>query len=181
VATDIKIHQGDANHVIQELCRKDWSRHRAVLFLDPYGMQVEWATVERIASTKAIDLWVLFPLGMGVNRLLKKSGEIPPGWRSRLDGLLGTKDWYQEFYRMQSSQTLFGDSEDRVVKASTQVIGRYFNQRLKSVFVDVAEEPRVLRNSRNAPLYLLCFAASNENGAPIALRIANNLLKKGVN
>jgi hypothetical protein len=35
-----------------------------VLFLDPYGMQVDWTTIEAIARTKAIDLRVLFPLGI---------------------------------------------------------------------------------------------------------------------
>ena len=56
LAADIQIRRGDANAEIQELCAKDWSSHRAVLFLDPYGMQVDWATVEAIAQTKAIDL-----------------------------------------------------------------------------------------------------------------------------
>ena len=87
---------------------KDWSSHRAVLFLDPYGMQVDWTTIEAIARTKAIDLWVLFPLGIGVNRLLTKSGDIPDSWRRRLDLLLGTEDWYEEFYRSESTPTLFG-------------------------------------------------------------------------
>ena len=61
-----------------------------MLFLDPYGMQVEWRTIEAIAKTEAIDLWLLFPLAIGVNRLLTKSGEIPESWRRRLNLLLGT-------------------------------------------------------------------------------------------
>jgi hypothetical protein len=60
-----------------------------------------------------------------------------------------------------------------------RTIGRYFNNRLKSIFAAVADEPKVLRNSANSPLYLLCFAVGNPRGAPIALRIANHLLKKG--
>lgn len=179
LANDIQIRRGDANAEIQELCRKDWSSHRAVLFLDPYGMQVEWKTIEAIAATKAIDLWLLFPLGIGVNRLLARSGDIPGSWRRRLNTLLGTEDWFEEFYRVESTPTLFGEA-DRVVKATTETIGRYFNERLKSVFAAVAEEPKVLRNSVNCPLYLLCFAVGNEKGAPIALRIANHLLTKGV-
>lgn len=47
-------------------------RRRAVVFLDPFGMQVEWRTIERIGQTKAIDLWILFPLGVAVNRFLTK-------------------------------------------------------------------------------------------------------------
>lgn len=178
LASAIKIRQGDANVEIRDLCEKDWTSHRAVLFLDPYGMQVEWRTVEAIAATKAIDLWLLFPLGIGVNRLLTRSGDIPDSWRRRLDMLLGTRDWFEDFYRVESTPTLFGDA-DRVVKATTETIGRYFNERLKSLFAAVAEEPRVLRNSANCPLYLLCFAAGNEKGAPIALRIANHLLAQG--
>ena len=75
---------------------------------------------------------------------------------------------------------MFGEPEERVVKASTETIGKYFNNRLKSIFAAVAEQPKVLRNSGNSPLYLLCFAAGNSKGATIALRIAEYLLKKGI-
>jgi three-Cys-motif partner protein len=180
LASNIHVRHGDANVEIQDLCAKDWRSHRAVLFLDPYGMQVDWTTVESIAATQAIDLWLLFPLGIGVNRLLTRSGEIPAAWRRRLDTLLGTEDWYDEFYRVESAPSLFTAPEDRLVKATTETIGRYFNERLRSVFAAVADKPKVLRNKANCPLYLLCFAASNRKGAPIALRIANHLLTKGV-
>lgn len=177
LAHDITIQPADANAEIQKLCVMNWHLHRAVLFLDPYGMQVDWQTIAAVASTKAIDMWLLFPLGIGVNRLLTKSGEIPDSWRRKLDALLGTADWYDEFYTVESTPTLFGADEQRVTKAATDTIGRYFNQRLKSVFAGVSENPAVLRNSRNCPLYLLCFAAGNVKGAPIAIRIADSLLK----
>lgn len=179
-ANRIHIQPGDANERIQALCdkNKDWSAHRAVLFLDPYGMQVEWKTIEAIASTRAIDLWLLFPLGIGVNRLLTRSGDIPASWRQRLDLLLGTKDWYDEFYKVEATPTLFGTEQERVVKATMKTIGRYFNDRLKEVFAGVIEEPGVLRNSANNPLYLLCFAVGNDRGKKIALRIAEHLLKE---
>jgi three-Cys-motif partner protein len=41
LANAIQIREGEANLEIQALCSKNWSSHRAVLFLDPYGMQVE--------------------------------------------------------------------------------------------------------------------------------------------
>ena len=178
LAKKVEIHQGDANAKIQDLCAKDWQTNRAVLFLDPYGMQVEWKTIEATARTKAIDLWLLFPLGIGVNRLLTKSGDIPKSWRHRLDLLLGTENWYDEFYTVETTPTLFGDDRERVVKATMETIGRYFTNRLKEIFTGVAEEPGVLRNSANNPLYLLCFAVGNERGKDIALRIARHLLKE---
>ena len=179
LAKDIRVEQGDANTEIQKLCAKKWSGRRAVLFLDPYGMQVEWPTIEAIAKTKAIDLWLLFPLGIGVSRLLTRSGEIPKGWRTRLDKLLGTTTWYDEFYKVEHKADLFGNDEERVVKATNETIARYFNNRLKTIFPENGvAEPGVLRNSSNNPLYLLCFAAGNDRGAPIAVNIANHILKE---
>jgi three-Cys-motif partner protein len=177
LAGDIDIRCGDANVHIQKICEGNWRSHRAVLFLDPHGMQVEWKTIEAIAATRGIDLWLLFPLGMGVNRLLTRSGDIPISWRRRLDSLLGTTAWYDEFYKVKRTPTLFGNDQEHVVKASMATIGRYFVERLKNVFAGVAENPGVLRNSTNNPLYLLCFAASNERGAEVALRIAGHLLR----
>ena len=59
-----------------------------------------------------------------------------------------------------------------------ETIGRYFNNRLSEIFAGVAGEPGVLRNSRNNPLYLLCFAVGNQRGKKVALRIAEHLLKE---
>lgn len=164
---------------MRDLCGKNWQKRRAVLFLDPYGMQVDWNTLEAVAQTQAVDLWLLFPLGIGVNRLLTRSGDIPVPWRQKLDAFLGTEDWYDEFYRVatEPQDTLFPRDEDRITKASLETIGRYFVDRLRTIFPGVADEPGVLRNKSNNPLYLFCFAAANENGAPTALRIANHLLR----
>lgn len=179
LATDISVKQGDANKIIQELCRKNWKSRRAVLFLDPYGMEVEWTTIEKIANTEAIDLWLLFPLGIGVNRLLPRSGQIPEGWRTRLDRFLGTDDWYEAFYQVETRPNLFGDEETTVVKRGVETIGEYFIGRLKSVFPGVAPKPKILMNSTGCPLYLFCFAVSNPNpkACGIALDIANHILK----
>ena len=122
-------------------------------------------------------MWLLFPLGIGVNRLLKRSGDIPASWRTRLNTLLGTEEWYEEFYKVEKTPTLFGGEQEHVIKATMDTIGRYFNGRLQTIFAGVADEPGVLRNSANNQLYLLCFAVANERGAPVALRIANHLLR----
>src|SRR5262245_38846290 len=77
---------GDANKVLETWCKeRDWHKERAVVFLDPYGMQVEWTTIQALARTKAIDLWYLFPLGVGVARLLRRDGDIDESWQNRLD------------------------------------------------------------------------------------------------
>src|SRR6266700_3287991 len=76
-ASSIQIVNKEANAFLKQWCHEtDWNSTRAVVLLDPYGMQVEWALIEALANTEAIDLWILFPLGMAVNRLL--TTEHPP-------------------------------------------------------------------------------------------------------
>jgi three-Cys-motif partner protein len=179
-AEDIILVNAEANTYIQERCAKDWikTRRRAVLFLDPYGMQVDWKTIEAIAKTKAIDLWILFPLS-AATRMLPKSGVIVDSWRKKLDRMFGATDWYDTFYRANVFQGFFGEQTSMEKVANFDIIGKYFVERLKTVFAgQVAENPRPLYNSRNIPLYLLCFAAGNPKGAPTALSIAQDILKR---
>jgi len=177
-AERISIFQEEANTYLKRWCRRvDWRRYRAVVFLDPYGMQVEWPLIEAIAKTRAIDLWLLFPLGQAVNRLLTCNEPPPPEWAQALTRLFGTEDWRQEFYKTQATMTLFGEEQLQRKEANFDSIGRFFVGRLKTVFHSVAERPRPLYNSKGIPLYLLCFAAGNPKGAPTAIRIAQHLLR----
>lgn len=176
---DILIKKADANEYIIELCTKrSWANRRAVMFLDPYGMQVSWQTITAIASTKAIDLWLLFPLGSGVNRLTQRDANIPPARRRRLDDMFGTTDWFEAFYRPKQERGLFDDSVGLEKVANFDSIAEYFVERLKTVFPHVAKNPLQLFNSSRNPLYLLCFAAANERGGEIAVRIAQHILRK---
>jgi three-Cys-motif partner protein len=178
-ANDIVIESAEANEFLQRWCAQtDWRFCRAVVFLDPYGMQVEWSLIEAIAKTRAIDLWILFPLGVAINRLLTK-GELPPvEWSQSLTRILGTDEWRKAFYSQQVTQTLFGEEEVQVKDADFDRIGQFFVERLKTVFTAVADNPLPLRNSRNVPLYLLCFASGNPKGAPTAIKIAKHILRK---
>jgi three-Cys-motif partner protein len=174
----VKIEAQEANAFLKEWCGyTNWRVSRAVMFLDPYGMQVDWPLIEAIARTQAIDLWLLFPLGVAVNRLLTKDEPPPSEWARALTRILGTDDW-KSFYTRRREATLFGDEEVQVKEADFDKIGQFFVARLKTVFTKVAENPLALRNSRNVPLYLLCFAAGNPKGAPTAVKIAQSILSR---
>ena len=113
---DIIFIGGDANTVIQDLCEKKWNQRRAVLFLDPFGMQVDWTTIEAVAKTKAIDLWIIFPIGVAVNRMLTRNGQINEAWRFKLDQIFGAEDWYDTFYQTTSRPSLFEEETTIVHK-----------------------------------------------------------------
>lgn len=172
-----KFEPGDANVVLKRLCDRDWSRHRAVLFLDPYGMEVEWSTMEAIARTQAIDVWILFPAGIGVNRQLPLDGNVPAWARTAFDRLFGTPQWYDRFYAKHATGDLFGAS-DRVQKVvSSDEIVSYYGERLEEIFPHVASNPLVLCNSNNAPMFALFFAAAHPKYGATAMKIAQDVLR----
>ncbi len=178
LATDIVLVNADSNAYLQDICEnRRWDKNRAVLFLDPFGMQVTWDTMKAIANTKAIDLWILFPLGIGVNRLLRRDAQISEGWQRRLDDFFGTQDWRSVFYETKAERSLFGVEAKTEKIADFEEISRFFVKRLETIFAGVAKNPLALYNSAKTPLYLLCFAAGNDRGAKTAVKIAQDILK----
>lgn len=169
----------DANAWLQDWCRTQvWRTQRAVVFLDPYGMNVEWTTIQAIARTKAIDLWVLFPFAIGANRMMPRDSPPDSTWARKLTTIFGTDEWKSRFYREDRTTDLLGDTHDSVIKiAGMDDILAFFLERLREIFVGVVERPLILENSKHTPMYALCFAAGNPRGAPPAVRIAAYLTR----
>jgi three-Cys-motif partner protein len=177
----IQIETADATTFLTDWCSAtDWSKTRAVVFLDPFGMQIEWSLLERLAETEAIDLWLLVPLGMGVNRMTPKDSLPPPEWADKLTRFFGTNEWRNEFYRPRLQPDLFGESSPVEKNVNFQGLADYFVNRLKEVFPGVADNPLTQRNSRSSPMFLLCFATANPKPSikKAALDIAGYLLKE---
>lgn len=173
----ILVVRDDANDALMRFAREtDWDTNRAVVFLDPYGMSVEWSTIEALGHTKAIDLWVLFPLGQAVNRLLMKNQVPTGGWADALTRCFGTEEWKAEFYEPSAQMSLLGEAPGIEKVATFDSIAGFFKRRLATCFCKVADNSLRLCNSRNTPLFLLCFAAANEKGAKTAIKIADHIL-----
>jgi three-Cys-motif partner protein len=131
-----------------------------------------------LGATCGVDLWLLFPLGVGVMRLLTKSAPPPKAWSQRITRILGTTEWDNEFYRT-DSQTELGLGFDSIKSRDVDYVGvsKFLLGRLASVFYQVYPRARVLMNSKKNPLYLLCFACGNEKGSKPAMKIAGHFLK----
>jgi hypothetical protein len=120
---------------------------------------------------------VLFPLGIGPSRVLPNQ-EIPGSkWANRLTKLFGTEEWKSQFYRKGGDKDLFGGCESVTKIAGVDEILAFFLKRLMSVFAKTVEQPLILHNSKQSPMYALCFAAGNPKGAPTAVRIASHLVR----
>jgi three-Cys-motif partner protein len=169
---------GDANDTLREYVRSvDWKNRRALVFLDPFGLEVGWDLVLELAGTKACDVWYLFPLG-GVIRMLTKNGTIPDLWSTRLDTLFGTHDWRKEFYKPNPQMSFFA-GKDLLRDASTDHVVDYLRRQLGVAFSAVSQAA-ILRNSKGAPLFVLVLGVSNpsQSAQKAALAIANHLVKR---
>lgn len=170
---------GDANDWLQSWCAaQDWRAQRAVVFLDPYGMSVAWETIEAIARTRAIDLWVLFPFAIGANRMMPTDVLPEADWSVILTSVFGTTAWEKRFYAKKSDADLFGAYTGSVTKiAGMDEILEFFLERLRTVFPHVVQKPMILYNSNKTPMYALCFAAGNPKGGATAIKIAAHLAR----
>ena len=90
----IEVIAGNANReLIEVIGRADWRRIRAVMFLDPYGMNVDWETLKAVAITRAIDVWYLFSLSGLYRQAARKAEAIDNTKRAAITRILGTDEW----------------------------------------------------------------------------------------
>ncbi|HFD86483.1 MAG TPA: three-Cys-motif partner protein TcmP [Gammaproteobacteria bacterium] len=171
-----KVIQGDANEFLVGWCDRLGPMDRAVVFLDPYGMAVQWTTIEKLAKTQKVDLWMLFP-SSSVIRMLPRQGPPDEAWSRRLNELFGDDSWRSEFYKETPRKDLFGLHITFNREVTEETVARFLLRRLKKIFAGVVKEPLILRNSRGSPLFMLVFAAGNPRGAKTAISIAGDIIK----
>ena len=177
LARDIRTENSDANSYLSDL-QVDWSNWRGVLFLDPFATEVEWTTIERIASFNALDTWILVPIS-AITRMLPTSrnpDDIPQSWADRLTRVFGDDSW-KDLYRPNPQLNLFGTQEFQR-DAGTEGISKIYKEKLKELFKErFLETSKVFLNSKNSPLFEFVFCAGNPRGARIAKNIAGHLLR----
>jgi three-Cys-motif partner protein len=180
-ANSIKIVNQDANSALQTFCaERNWKRCRAVVFLDPFGNQVEWPTIEAIAATKAIDLWYLFPAGLGVHRQIGSDGTVHYTHALSLDRIFGTSEWSQAFIGDEERlPDLFEEQGRRSTKLATPAsVTRFMIERMKSVFKGGVLDEWLQLGPRGHHSYSLLFAWANPSpGAAKAGKIAKAVMR----
>jgi three-Cys-motif partner protein len=177
---NVSYHSGDVNELLPVTVSALKSHERAVIFADPYGMQLKWSTIEAIAKVPRCDFWLLVPTGIGLMRLATRDPRRrTPAWEKRLDDFLGEHDWRTRWYESTGQANLFDDTIDVARTADLNRMTEDFRKRLSSAFPCVADNVLHLKNG-NHVLFTLMFACSNTSpkAKGIAKSIANHLLKE---
>lgn len=176
---DIQIKPGEANAELRGLFAEwPWSgstsgKQRGVVFLDPYGMSVDWETLQVLAATQKVDVWYLFPRAAVIHQLANDIRGIDEGKRRALARIFGGHDWEGEFYSSRPAQMSFLDATPEQSKgrdASPADIAAFARKRLGKLFCYVSEPLPLLINGHD---YFELYCLSNN-------RNAISLIKKGV-
>ena len=171
----LEFRHSDANTEVSKLAdamRKN-SKLKALVLLDPFGMQVDWSSIERLKGTST-DLWILIPTGVIVNRLLDRKFKLTH--IEKLTSFFGKDEAFLRnyFYSTHQDMTLFGDVEViEKVKEPIRKIAELYIQQMATIFTYVTKQPLVLCNTRNMPIFHFACASNNESAVKIAHEIIN--------
>lgn len=178
----IVCYRGDANEKLKQIFSSSpWSDQsegrgscRGLCFLDPYGMNVDWATLKLLADTRSVDVWYLFPLEAVSRQLAGNLDRVDQHKQRRLDEVFGTATWRDDLYKVETTQDLFAET----ITTSTRQfdrgqIERYAQSRLRTIFAEVSEPLPLLRDSSRQLFSLFCLSNSV---SPAAI----GLIRKGV-
>ncbi|MCL2220197.1 MAG: three-Cys-motif partner protein TcmP [Chitinispirillia bacterium] len=172
----LQFRAGDANKYIAELAAalKRNKKFKALVLLDPFGMQINWESIELLRDT-ASDVWILVPSGVIINRLLDRKGELTN--LKKLCSFFGMteEEIRKEFYTEDVNNTLFG--EETVIQKkqdSIKKIADLYIKKLGYVWKYVTPKPLIMRNTKNVTIFHFVFASNNKTG----LQIANDIIGK---
>jgi len=173
----------DANTELTDLFSSSpWSsqvggrgKHRAVVFLDPYGMGVRWKTLKMLAQTAAVDVWYLFPLNAVVRQLARNIEAVDQDKQLALREIFGTDEWRRQLYQTTIERDLFDVELSATHRTADQrQIESYAQGRLESIFTYVSEPLPLLAEDRNLQKFSLFCATGSSSEDAI------NLIKRGV-
>jgi three-Cys-motif partner protein len=169
---------GDSNQWLLKLA-KLMTEHKnsfaALVLLDPFGMQINWESIEALKNTRT-DIWILIPTGVIVNRLLDKNCNLE--YSQKLQSFFGMSEEkiIESFYHTETKLTLFGE-EETISKVTEPIekIAKLYVTRLKMIWKYVTEEPLRLENSKRVPIFHFVFASNNIHATKIAKQIIKSV------
>ena len=176
-------HSWDANKAIQSFAKWMSAKpgRKSLALLDPFGMQINWHSIQALKDLD-VDLWILIPSGVIINRLLRRDYVAEKGLLhpERLKAFFGMSEdeIKQAFYTEVKEPSLFGGEHIKNVKLEDPIqrIAELYVQQLKGVFPHVTN-PLVLESSNGRPLFHFVFASKNATGKKIAQYIINKKKK----
>lgn len=156
----VSIYTGDCNIVVSEILnnlKPNNNKSLNLAFLDPYGFELHWETVVKLASMKRMDLIIYFTQ-MGFTRYIREAS-LEEG-QTAIDLFFGGREWREVYQRMQGKRGIQRAMID-FYKSKLRKLG------YSEVFQggeELGSEPLISDKKRNISLYRLLFASKHNLG-----------------
>jgi three-Cys-motif partner protein len=174
LADRVEILNRDVNVAVREICETiantDFSLKKnrrastiSLAFLDPNGLELQWSTVERLATLNRVDLLINFST-MGLVRNIRAA--VKSRQETAVDRYFGTNEWRELF-----------DPRARATEQRRAFIDLYMSrlERFKYKAVNPISGEVVVKNSRNAQIYTLLLLSKH----PLAGKLWQIAKKEG--
>ncbi len=181
---NLQFRSGDCNAVLAKLAEALHQpkfpngkalKYASLLFLDPFGMHIDWNSLEQLRNTKS-DVWILLPTAVIVNRLLDKNGKLKASAKLSSFFGLSEEEVRTQFYLPTGQVSMFHEEEHfKKVADPINTISKLYIQRLETIWEQVTETPLRLNNRKGAPLFHFVFASNNASALGIAKDIIKNI------
>ncbi len=156
----VNIYTGDCNLVVAKILKDikpNDNKSLNLAFLDPYGFELHWDTVVKLASMKRMDLIIYYPQ-MGFTRYIHKAS-LEEG-QTAVDLFFGGRDWREIYKGIEGKRGLQRAMID-FYKSKLRKLG------YSEVFQgseELGNEPLISDRNRNISLYRLLFASKHDLG-----------------
>lgn len=167
---------GDCNDKLVTLLQSLTKYQRGVMFLDPYAMELDWSILEEANKTGVLDIWYLFPIN-AVSRQMPITGKVTDKMIEKLNLIFGTDKWLENLYYEDPQISIFEDK--KMKRHNFEKLVEFVLLQLNNLFAYVSPKSKLLKNSNNAPMFLLCFAMTNNSPKAIGLgsKVVNDIFK----
>lgn len=162
---------GDSNAMIPAIMRAIHKKAYALVVADITApKQLPWKSIRMIKEQghKSVDLYMLFPLEMGITRMLPHDLDgIQPNEKT-LDDFFGTRDWRPIWER--------GRTEGRSGEMRRDLL-EFYMERLRTLGAwKYVSEVRNVKRAGSATLYRMLFATDDPAAARISSWLVDNFV-----
>jgi three-Cys-motif partner protein len=148
--------------------------NRVLCLLDPYGLHLDWEVVRQAGQSRAIDMFLNFPvMDMNRNAIWRNPEQAPQDGIERMTRFWGDKTWQQAAYA-DSPQYNFFSAPDRIKQDNDAIVAAFRGRLRKVAGFNFVPEPLPMRNSNNAIVYYLFLASPK----PVAEKIIEAIFAK---
>jgi three-Cys-motif partner protein len=177
--SNVTVYEGNCNEVligkVFPKVRYDLYQ-RALCILDPYGLDLDWKVIQAAADTKAIEIFLNFPvMDMNRNVFWHNYEQVSVSSQNRMTRFWGDESWKSAAY--ETVQGLFGSMEQR--NPTTEVVEAFKDRLKRAAGFEKVPEPMPIRNSRGAIVYYLFFAAQKPTAEFIVKQIFGKYRHRG--